>query len=156
RTLGNVTSRAMGLDRENLTPAASLNRLVLTDLPGLSLDPGCAGKSGFELLAAKELGALVLAHADELQLTNQERAHAADLPNVISNRLSSPDEKMQAAAERIARTFGRRIGFLIATLKRGEAVSRALREEWDDSYWDFWSSVETICLGGGLMEAPLG
>lgn len=48
--------------------------------------------------------------------------------------------------------YGERLGFLLATLKLGEQSSRSLRDDWDESYWDYWSGVRSVVLGGGLVE----
>jgi len=63
---------------------------------------------------------------------------------------------MRGAAESIARRFGRALGWLILTLKRGDAITRRARPDWDDTYWDHWAGIGTIWLGGGLANGPLG
>jgi hypothetical protein len=42
------------------------------------------------------------------------------------------------------------------TLRRGDAASRAVRAEWDDSYWAYWAGIRRVWLGGGLAAGALG
>ena len=42
------------------------------------------------------------------------------------------------------------------TLKRGDAVNRAARPEWDDSYWGYWAGIRQIWVGGGVLSGRLG
>lgn len=51
------------LDPAHLTPAASLNRVRIVDLPGLSLDPDVRGRTGYELLSTQALAAVIRPHA---------------------------------------------------------------------------------------------
>jgi hypothetical protein len=48
------------------------------------------------------------------------------------------------------------LGYLVLTLKRGDAANRRAREEWDDTYWAHWASIREIWLGGGLVSGHLG
>jgi len=58
----------MTLDPAHLTPAASLNRVRIVDLPGVALDDAIRGKTAYELLAARTLADDVRRHADVLGL----------------------------------------------------------------------------------------
>ena len=49
------------LDPARLTPAASLNRVRIVDLPGLALDPDVRGQTGYELLSAQARAAAIRA-----------------------------------------------------------------------------------------------
>ncbi|MFN8417991.1 MAG: hypothetical protein U0528_01900 [Anaerolineae bacterium] len=51
---------------------------------------------------------------------------------------------------------GRRIAYLLLTLKRGDAINRAARPQWDDSYWDYWSQIDTFWIGGGQVSGAHG
>ena len=63
---------------------------------------------------------------------------------------------MRAAADRVARRYARRLGYLLLTLKRGDPVNRAARPEWDDTYWAHWAGIRRVWLGGGIMSGRLG
>ncbi|MFN8637793.1 MAG: hypothetical protein U0893_28405 [Chloroflexota bacterium] len=55
-----------------------------------------------------------------------------------------------------ARRFGERLGWLLVTLRLGDPASRAVREDWDDSYWRHWASITTVFLGGGVVSGDIG
>ena len=46
---------ALPFDPEQLTPSASLNRLILGDLPGIGLEADVRGKTAYEVLSARAL-----------------------------------------------------------------------------------------------------
>lgn len=60
------------------------------------------------------------------------------------------------ATETVTRRFGERLGWLIATLRRGDAPSRAARSDWDASYWQQWAGISTVYVGGGIGGGALG
>jgi hypothetical protein len=70
--------------------------------------------------------------------------------------LASKDGGVRAAAEQMAQRLGYNLGCLLLTLKRGDAINRAAREEWDGSYWRHWRSIRRVWLGGGLVSGRLG
>jgi hypothetical protein len=111
-----------GLDPTNLTPAASLNRVRFTELPGLELPDGMVGWAAYALLSARALASLTARHGER----------------------------------EAARRFGERLGWLLATLMRGDPASRAARPDWDDSYWRHWASIGQVYLGGGLVSGAHG
>jgi hypothetical protein len=47
------------------------------------------------------------------------------------------------------------MGYVLLTLRRGDAINRAARSEWDDSYWHHWGRIEQVRLGGGLVSGQL-
>jgi hypothetical protein len=126
-----------------LTPAASLNRVLLAD--------GTAGsRPAFELLSARALHDLIVSRSPELGLSPVQDAIVA------FNRLLESPGPRSPAAEAVAETFVRRMALLVATLKTGPAAARAARPEWDASYWQAWSEVRRIRLGGGMLSGNLG
>jgi len=70
--------------------------------------------------------------------------------------LASEQRAVRTTAERIARRIGRNLGYVLLTLKRGDAVNRAARPEWDNSYWRHWGGINRVWLGGGLVSGRLG
>lgn len=48
------------------------------------------------------------------------------------------------------------MGALILTLKRGDAINREARPDWDGTYWDYWAGIDAIWLGGGVVSGELG
>ena len=140
---------------DRLTPSASLNRVRIVDLPGVALEASVKGKTAYELLSAQALTDYLREHADALGL-DAGLSDAARLPVAFDRCFEADDKHIRAAAEEAAGQFGRRLGYLILTLKRGDAANRRAREEWDDSYWAYWASVREIWLGGGLVSGHLG
>ena len=140
---------------DRLTPAASLNRVRIVDLPGVAREASVKGKTAYELLSAQALTDYLREHADALRL-DAGLSDAAHLPVAFDRCFEADNKHIRAAAEEAAGHFGRRLGYLILTLKRGDAANRRAREEWDDSYWAYWASIREIWLGGGLVSGHLG
>jgi hypothetical protein len=107
------------------------------------------GKTAFELLSAAALEALVHEHAGSLLLSDSE-LHSGRPTYALRERLDSPDAAIARTANDIVHEYGTRLGYLLCILKRGDAESRAARQEWDESYWAHWTGIERVYLGGGL------
>jgi len=146
--------RVTHFDPHRLTPSASLNRVMLVDLPGLAVDAGVRGKTGFQLASADALTGLIRWRASELGLDPDCDGH--ELRLAFDGCLGSPEARVRTTAQAIGRCIGRNLGYLLLTLKRGDAVNRAARAEWDESYWRHWGRVERVWLGGGLVGGRLG
>jgi hypothetical protein len=142
------------LDPYHLTPAISLNRARAIDLPGVALDDGARGKTGYELLSARALAGAIRDQIEALALDpaldDEARRRAFDAC------FSSASAGARAAAEQIARRMGRNLGALLLALRRGDPASRSARADWDDSYWDHWATIRQAILGGGLPSGELG
>jgi hypothetical protein len=126
------------------------------DLPGVPLDADVRGRRAGEVLSAGALAALVRAHASPLGLAAADLSDDSRLPLFLDDCLAATAPTVRATARQIARQYGRRLGYLLLTLKRGDAANRAARIEWDDSYWAYWAGIRQIWLGGGLMSGQLG
>lgn len=145
------------LDPYHLTPSASLNRLRIIDLPGWVLEADVKGKTGYDLLSAHYLSDLIRQHADCLALSTDELAvDDRTLPVVLDRCFESGTESVRAAAREVAFIVGRNLAYLLLTLKGGDFVNRAARDDWDASYWDYWRTIQTVWLGGGLVSGYLG
>lgn len=145
----------MSLDPLRLTPAASINRVVLVDLPGIALPDEVRGKRAYDLLSTRAVSQYVLDHGADLGLPPNGVA-AGDLPRFLDHCFQSPDAAVRQAAEQAAGEFGLRLAWVLATLKHGYLASRVTRPDWDDSYWDHWASIQRVWMGGGLMSGDLG
>ena len=105
------------------------------------------------LLSTAALSEMIMRFGQQLGVAGVERNN---LPLSLNARLGGTDPPVRAAAEGIAEGYGRRLGALLAMLRRGDPASRAARPEWDDSYWEYWARVSRVYLGGGLACGRLG
>ena len=144
----------MPLDPDSLTPAASLNRLRIVDLPGLAVEAEARGKTGHDLLSLAALAAHVRAEAGALGLVGGGEDAAVAL--AFDRCFVADDPAIRRAADTIAARFGRRLGYLILTLKRGDGVNRRARPDWDEADWARWAGIQTFWIGGGLAGGRLG
>ena len=147
----------MPFDPQQLTPAASLNRAVLADLP-VEL-PGVAaaqGRRAYDLLSTAALAALIQAAAGDLELTGEPPSDGAGWVRRFDGCWRDPRPAVRAAAEALAARIGCWLGLLVLTLRQGAPASRAARPDWDAGYWAHWAGVQTILLGGGVVSGRLG
>jgi hypothetical protein len=142
------------LDPRRLTPSVSLNRVRIVDLPGLVVDPEVKGQNSSQLVSAAVLAQLIRQYAGRLQLDPTMEDH--ELRLALDRCLVCEDATVRIAAEMVGQRLGRNMGYILLTLKRGDAVNRAARSEWDDSYWSHWGRIDQVWLGGGLVSGRLG
>jgi hypothetical protein len=142
-------------DPAHLTPSASLNRARIADLPGLIPDPDVRGRTGYELLGAHALTTAIGTQAAALGLASACNDPTTVLP-AFDHCLGAPDPAIRTAALALSRHFGRSLGYLLLMLRQGDAVNRLARDDWDDTWWEYWSAVRTIWLGGGIVSGLLG
>ena len=128
-----IATCLMSFDAHHLTPTASLNRMPFIAATEFGMPPDLQGQLAFSLLSARALTALALDQAESLQFSPFERAHPEALNVALRERLESPHERVRGVATSVLKTYGLRLGYLIAILKRGDAESRAAREDTDDS-----------------------
>ncbi len=142
------------MDPQNLTANASLNRVRIVDLPGVRLEEeDIKGQFAFDLLSAMALTECTREQVDRLLPPDTD---LSQLPLLLDRCFESSSRAVREAAESIARRYGHRLGYLIATLKRGDEINRRARPQWDDSYWRHWAGMRGIGLGGGLVSGHLG
>lgn len=145
------------LDPENLTPIASLNRLKIVDLPGVDIDLDVRGKTGYELLSTQALAELVHMYvSSNASLEGTQNVTSLSPTSLLNQYLDWKDVRVRTAAEIVGEQFGRRLGYLLAVLKRGDTINRDAYKNWNDSYWHYWSAIRTIRLAGGLVAGSLG
>jgi hypothetical protein len=145
----------LAFDPNRLTPVASLNRVRIVDLPGIPLDDATRGRTFYDLLSAPALGAYVRQRVDALGLPLHTTDPTQLLP-LLDGCFEHDDEAVRAAAEDVARWYGRNLGLLLLTLRRGDAANRQARPEWTDAHWAHWAGIRQVWLGGGLVSGQLG
>ncbi len=143
-------------DPHRLTPAASLNRVRIVDLPGVSLPSHIRGATAYELLCASALVEHVRSCAHELGLSGASATDPGILLTQFDLCFCHQDQSIRAVAEEVARRFGQHLGYLVLTLWRGDAANRSARLDWGDEYWEYWAGIGEIRVGGGLVAGRLG
>lgn len=144
----------MPFDPTHLTVSASINRVRIVDLPGIALPNTIKGSTAYDLLSSAALLALIRPHLPALGLS--EMTPPSELFPALEECLLEKDENVRQIANRIISEYGERLAYLLLTLRRGDAVNRAARPEWDDSVWEHWASIRHIRLAGGLAGQFLG
>jgi hypothetical protein len=121
-------------------PHVSVNRVKIIDLPGLPVDDEVRSQMACYLLSSPAVTRYARERADALQLpvafsqdTTQTRL---ELPRFVDGCLSSPSESVCAAAWAIGQRLGRNLGYILLTLRRGDAVNRAARPDWTTEDWE--------------------
>ncbi len=144
-------------------PTSSVNRVVIVDLPGLPIDAEVRGQQAYHLLSVPALIRYAQLDADALDLPQAFREGdpesawlRRELPPWVDGRLSIADDGVRTAAQALARRLGRNLGYLLATLHRGDEVNRAARSEWTAAEWLHWHRVRRVWLGGGVVSGNLG
>ncbi len=144
------------IDPAHLTPAASLNRLRISDLPGMALPAEIRGRTVYEFLSAAALAERVRQQNLAFGLGDMSESDTDAVLRRFDGCFSATDPRVRAAAEAEARRFGRYLGCAILALRRGDPVNRRARPDWDDSYWAHWTAITTIAVGGGVVSGRLG
>lgn len=139
-----------------LTPDASINRFVLRDIPGLTIDEHVRGKSAFELVGTPAVFEMIRAEASTLRIP---AAVVAELnPDAfirLDHAFDAGGEKVRRAARDIARRFGRNLGYVLVALRHPDAV-REHHPPWDVGMQEHWRTLSRLWLGGGLIRGHLG
>ena len=130
----------------------SLNRVRIVDLPGYPLDNSYRNQTGYALLSKMALQLLVRENSRQLQLAPDKSSNLITLESCFS----SNNLKVRTAAQSVAQEYGRRLGILLLTLKRGDVVNCTARPEWDARHWSLWAQIDKVWLGGGLVAGALG
>ncbi len=143
-------------DPHRLTPAASLNRVRIVDLPGVSLPSHIRSATAYELLCVSVLVDHVRSCAHELGLSGASATDPAILLPQLDLCFCHQDLGIRGTAEEVARRFGQHLGYVALTLWRGDAANRSARPDWGDEYWEYWAGINQIRVGGGLVAGRLG
>jgi hypothetical protein len=137
-------------DPFDLRPLASLNRRRIGALPGIAAE--WIGQTGWELCSKQALVRLI--HSPEFGL---EPPSVPDLPGWLNELLSAPDGPACQAAKAVATRYGRRLGYLIASLILSPEGLTSPLSAWEAAYKEYWrAAVQNIVLGGGLTNGRLG
>jgi hypothetical protein len=104
------------------------------------------GKTAYELLGRHVILDLLMEHCPDL----------AGLDDPFPDFESRYVLRDHPVAEKIITEWATRFYYFLYILKKGEAANRAARVNWDDSYWEYWGSIDRVILGGGLLAGVAG
>ena len=129
-----------------------MNQVRIVDLPGLTVPDWVRGKRGFDLLSSQAMRQQVAIQAQQLGLNPDD----PDLLPHFDDCLTAVSPQVRAVAQTIAQDYGRSLGYLLLTLKRGDAINRKARPDWQAAHWAYWQQINAVWLGGGLLSGNLG
>lgn len=141
--------------REYLTSRCSLNRAVLKKLPLYGVDDEIEGKRFKDIFSTALVVEEIRRAAEKYDLSIGDTPEN-EMPKLVDKGLVSDNVLVKQISERVARKFGRRLGLILLTLKKGEKENRLARSDWDDECWEFWKELDTVILPGGLASGMLG
>ena len=143
------------------TPArVSVNRVRVVDLPGIPIDEEARGQQAYHLVSVLAMTRYARERAADLRLPGSffddgpetRAACRASFPRRSPARTPWPAPPRSAIVARL----GRNLGHVLLTLRRGDPVNRAARDEWSDEEWGYWASVRRVWLAGGMVHGELG
>ena len=138
-----------------LSPNVSINKLIIEKVPEHIVDEDIKGKSALELFSTKLFIEEIKKNSKELGLDLQS-IEEVKLPQYFASCLESDNESIRNLAVNIVKLFGRRLGVILLTLKKGEKENRLKRIDWQDEHWQYWSKIENVILVGGLANNKFG
>lgn len=138
-----------------LTENCSLNRVALKKLPAEGIEDGLAGLTADKIFSTPVLIEEIIKNSKALDI-NVDSVPRTRLPFLLEERLVSGKAENAAAARKLVKKFGYRLGMIFLALKKGEPENRASRPDWTDAHWEYWAQIKTVILVGGLTNGLLG
>lgn len=126
----------------------SLNRFKIWELPDFSEE--LLGRAGYRLVSSASLTDAIQERSSELMIDPNQSDQ--DLQGRYFELLDTGD----SMAIQIAEQMGQYLGYILLALHYGTDTNREGNPEKDDAYWEYWSGVRTIFLGGGLTSGKIG
>jgi hypothetical protein len=141
--------------RQFVSKKVSLNRVVLAKLPIYGIDDDAEGKTAFDIFST---WAIINYIKERAAILGMDISGYADtqLPIFLNEGLQSSSVKIKSFCRSAAIFFGNRLGLILLTLKTGLPQNRAARQEWGDEHWEYFKSLKTFILCGGLASGGLG
>lgn len=138
-----------------LSSNVSINKLIIEKFPNNIIDEDIKGKSALELFSTNLFIEEIKGNSKALGLELQDMEDR-QLPQYLEKCLDSNNELVREAAVDIIRLFGKRLGIILLTLKKGEKENRVKRLDWKDEHWNYWAYIENVILVGGLANERFG
>lgn len=140
---------------EYLSSICSLNSAVMAKLPLKGIDDEIREKECLDIFSTElfieEIKFMASVYNVDISMYDDK-----SLPLWLSKGLNSNNVLIKQLANSIARKFGYRLGLILLMLKLGEKENREARKNWDDRMWQYWASLDTVILVGGLASDILG
>jgi hypothetical protein len=133
-------------DPQRLTTDASINRLVVAELPGVPAR--LAGRPALAILSADAVAALAAEHGVPVR-----REAIADH---LGAAMGAADPVTRAAAKAVTAEVGLRLACLLSTLRHPATASTQGRNPWRRAYLRHWTTVNDVNLAGGLLAGDVG
>lgn len=133
----------------------SINKLIIEKYQNNITDEDIKGKSAIELFSTNLFIEEIKKNSKALGLESQN-IEDRQLPQYLEKCLDSNDELAKKVAVDIIKLFGKRLGIILLTLKKGEKENRVKRLDWKDEHWDYWAEIENVILVGGLANEKFG
>ena len=140
---------------EYLTARCSLNRAVLKKLPLYGIEDEIEGLTFKDVFSTPAIVAEIRLVSRRYGIDLSEEPDYM-LPQLLDKALASKDARYRQMAARVVKKFGNRLGLLLLTLKTGSRENRLARDDWDDACWEYWASLDTVIMTGGLASSMLG
>ena len=138
-----------------LSTNASINKLIIEEMPTCTVTQPLAGKSAQDIFSTDLFIQEIKNASGQLQI-HVDSLEEKSLPLHLENSLESDDPHVRAAAHDILKLFGERLAVILLCLKEGSPANRRARVDWGDEEWNYWNSLKRIILVGGLASPPLG
>ena len=133
----------------------SINKLVIEKFPEGVVEEDIKGKSALELFSTNLFIEEIKRKSKSLGLNVQD-IEDKKLPQHLEKCLNSNNELVRKVAVDIIRIFGKRLGIILLTLKKGDKENRLKRSDWTDEHWNYWAEIENVILVGGLANKKFG
>lgn len=142
---------------EYVAENCSLNNVVLKRLPVYGIEDSIQGKTATEIFSTKRIISDVKQNADRLNI-DLSVTEDRQIPQVFFNLLEDEtvEKSIRNTAENLVKTFGYRLGAILAVLKTGYSENKLARQEWSEECWQYWANVKNIIMVGGLTHGEFG
>ena len=149
----------------------SLNRVRLA---GDTIPAGLQGTTAYNVLSTAALRRGIREAAPALRLPPE--LPDGELLPALERSFTAPDPAVREAARALAGSYGRGLAYLLLALHRAASLPAAgtgtgtaptatpeastlrtaIRPDWQERHWRFWSQIESAIAGGGLVAGRFG
>ncbi|MFA6075425.1 MAG: hypothetical protein WCV63_04875 [Negativicutes bacterium] len=146
-----MNSKNPFMNKNYLDISASLNKILMVEIPGFPYSRQIAGHSAQAVLSSEAIATLV---REAFDLPNDTPRSAAI--GVLHRQLVEDRFEVRERAELVCEEIALNIGCLLLILTKQNINKNAARLDWDATQWAWWQSVERVVIGGGVLAAAVG